>query len=64
MVLTISAALSGSGGDSFEAKFTPIDLRSGLARGQQPVPDPKTAAEQTDDQGLPKLYGRQPDARP
>ncbi|WP_426301433.1 hypothetical protein [Arthrobacter sp. R-11] len=75
VVLTIAAAFSGSGGDSFEAKFTAIDLRSGLARGQSPVPDPKAAAEasaeseaagaaEAERQGLPKLYGRQPDARP
>jgi hypothetical protein len=43
LVLSVAAIFSGNGGDSFETTFTAIDLRSGLAQGQAPVPD-KAAA--------------------
>ncbi|MCA4135199.1 hypothetical protein [Arthrobacter sp. M4] len=63
LVLSVAAIFSGSGGDSFEAKFTAVDLRSGLAQGQAPVPDPKIAeqaakeqADATKRQELPGLY--------
>jgi hypothetical protein len=44
LVLSFAAIFSGSGGDSFETKFTAVDLRSGLARGQAPVPEATAAA--------------------
>ncbi|SCL26925.1 RDD family protein [Micromonospora pallida] len=47
LVLSIAAALSGSGGDSVDSSYTAIDLRSGLARGRAPVPDPAAAAHPT-----------------
>ncbi|OFI39075.1 hypothetical protein BIU82_15635 [Arthrobacter sp. SW1] len=69
VILAIGAALSGSGGDSIDTKFAAIDLRSGLARGQQPIPDPKAVAEteaaraaDAERRNLPNLYGRRPDA--
>lgn len=43
MVMAIAVAFSGGNGDSFEAKFIAIDLRSGLAKGMEPVPDPKAS---------------------
>jgi hypothetical protein len=60
-VVAFASALSGGGGDTFEAKFTAVDLRSGLAQGAAPVPDPQAAAAERaasalHDQ-LPKLYG-------
>ncbi|MFG3709049.1 hypothetical protein ACGF7U_30580 [Micromonospora sp. NPDC047670] len=40
------AAILGGGGDTFESRFTAVDLRSGLARGRAPVPDAAAVAEQ------------------
>lgn len=61
MVMAIAVAVSGGNGDSFEAKFTAVDLRSGLAKGMEPVPDPKATAkaqqERDAQEQLPKLYG-------
>lgn len=61
MVMVIAVAVSGGNGDSFEAKFTAIDLRSGVAKGTEPVPDPKAAAQAQQareaQEQLPKLYG-------
>ncbi|MCT9872040.1 hypothetical protein [Paenarthrobacter aurescens] len=68
VVMVIASALSGGGGDTWDPKFAAVDRRSGVARGQQPVPDPKAvAAEQaaaSEQASLPNLYGRRPDARP
>ncbi|MEU4781524.1 hypothetical protein [Micromonospora sp. NPDC023633] len=59
MVVSIAAIFSGSGGDSFETRFTAIDLRSGLAQGQAPVPDPTApAAEQFTEPARQKLPPR------
>jgi hypothetical protein len=44
LVLSFAAIFSGSGGDSFESRFTAVDLRCGLARGRAPVPDATAAA--------------------
>lgn len=48
--------------------YVPLDLDSGLTQGKTPVEDPALIAkEQAQAQahaGLPKLYGRSPDARP
>ncbi|MFI6822771.1 hypothetical protein ACIBJE_17720 [Micromonospora sp. NPDC050187] len=40
LLVSIAAMFEGSGGDSFDSTYTAIDLRSGLARGRAPVPDP------------------------
>ncbi|GGJ27778.1 hypothetical protein [Paenarthrobacter histidinolovorans] len=68
VVMVIAAALSGGGDDTWDPKFAAMDRRSGIANGQQPVPDPKVvAAEQAaaaQQQNLPNLYGQRPDARP
>ncbi len=68
VVMVIASALSGGGGDTWDPKFAAIDRRSGIARGQQPVPDPKVVAAEhaaaEERQNLPNLYGRRPDARP
>ncbi|MDI2022586.1 hypothetical protein [Paenarthrobacter nicotinovorans] len=68
VVMVIAAALSGGGDDTWDPKFAAMDRRSGIAKGQQPVPDPKAvAAEQAasaQQQNLPNLYGQRPDARP
>ncbi|MCP1411784.1 RDD family protein [Paenarthrobacter sp. A20] len=68
VVMVIASALSGGGGDTWDPKFAAIDRRSGIARGQQPVPDPKVVAAENaaagERQDLPNLYGRRPDARP
>lgn len=68
VVMVIAAALSGGGDDTWDPKFAAIDRRSGIAKGQQPLPDPKAvAAEQAaaaQQQNLPNLYGQHPDARP
>lgn len=68
VVMVIAAALSGGGDDTWDPKFAAMDRRSGIAKGQQPVPDPKViAAEQAaaaQQQNLPNLYGQRPDARP
>ncbi|MDV8147746.1 hypothetical protein [Arthrobacter sp. B10-11] len=59
-LVAFASALGGGGGDTFEAKFTAVDLRSGVSRGAAPVPDPQLAAaeqaatEQHDQ--LPNLY--------
>lgn len=45
LVLSFAAILSG-GGDTFESRFTAVDLRFGLARGRAPVPDATAAADQ------------------
>ncbi|MEH1015704.1 RDD family protein [Micromonospora sp. CPCC 206060] len=57
LVLSVAAIFNGSGGDSFDTSFTAIDLRSGLAQGQAPVPDPAAAAQSTEvtRQRLPNL---------
>ncbi|UXM91876.1 hypothetical protein [Paenarthrobacter sp. JL.01a] len=68
VVMVIASALSGGGDDTWDPKFVAIDRRSGIAKGQQPIPDPKAvAAEQAaaaQQQNLPNLYGQHPDARP
>ncbi|KIA75186.1 RDD family protein [Paenarthrobacter nicotinovorans] len=68
VVMVIAAALSGGGDDTWDPKFAAMDRRSGIAKDQQPVPDPKAvAAEQAasaQQQNLPNLYGQRPDARP
>ncbi|MDI2035099.1 RDD family protein [Paenarthrobacter nitroguajacolicus] len=47
VVMVIAAALSGGGDDTWDPKFAAMDRRSGIAKGQQPIPDPKAvAAEQ------------------
>jgi hypothetical protein len=59
-LVAFASALSGGGGDTFEAKFTAVDLRSGVSHGAAPVRDPQlvaaeqAAAEQHDQ--LPSLY--------
>jgi hypothetical protein len=59
-VLVFASALSGGGGDAFEAKFTAVDLRSGLSQGAAPVRDPEAAAAEqaaaAEHEQLPKLY--------
>ncbi|WP_426997681.1 hypothetical protein [Pseudarthrobacter sp. N5] len=61
LIMVLAVAVSGGGGDSFDAKFVAIDLRSGLAGGAPPVADPKLAAGAQDAEQkhrqLPKLYG-------
>ena len=61
LFLSIAAAFSGGGGDSFSANFVSIDCRSGVAGGAAPVPDPKVAALQQaaelEHHRLPGLYG-------
>ncbi|MFJ4263572.1 hypothetical protein ACIPYU_14115 [Paenarthrobacter nicotinovorans] len=68
VVMVIASALSGGGDDTWDPKFVAIDRRSGIAKGQRPIPDPKAvAAEQAaaaQQQNLPNLYGQRPDARP
>jgi len=68
VVMVIAAALSGGGDDTWDPKFAAIDRRSGVANGQQPIPDPKIAAAEqaaaAQQQSLPNLYGQRPDARP
>ncbi|SDW96414.1 RDD family protein [Arthrobacter sp. cf158] len=68
VVMLIASAISGGGDDTWDPKFAAVDRRSGVANGQQPVPDPKAAAAaQASDaarQNLPNLYGQRPDARP
>lgn len=62
LVMSIAAAFSGGGGDSFSASFVSIDRRSGVAGGAAPVPDPMVAAEkqaaELEHHQLPGLYGR------
>ncbi|MEU4644697.1 hypothetical protein [Micromonospora sp. NPDC023814] len=59
LVVSVAAVFSGSGGDSFETEFTAIDLRSGLAQGQAPVPDATApAAEQFAEAARQKLPTR------
>jgi hypothetical protein len=59
-VLVFASALTGGGGDTFDAKFTAVDLRSGISQGAAPVRDPEAvAAEQAaaaQHEQLPKLY--------
>lgn len=59
-LLAFASALSGGGGDTFDAKFTAVDLRSGLSQGTAPIRDPEgAAAEQAlvvRHEQLPKLY--------
>ncbi|MGX9899055.1 hypothetical protein ACW0JT_02715 [Arthrobacter sp. SA17] len=59
-LLAFASALSGGGGETFDARFTSIDVRSGLAQGTPPVRDPEVvAAEQaagTQHGELPRLY--------
>jgi hypothetical protein len=43
LLLAFASALGGGGGDTFDEKFTAIDLRSGIAQGAAPVRDPRTA---------------------
>lgn len=68
VVMVIAAAFSGGSGDTWDPKFAAVDRRSGLAQGQQPIPDPKAAAAnqaaEAERQNLPNLYGQHPDARP
>ncbi|MFJ4029889.1 hypothetical protein ACIPWF_21175 [Paenarthrobacter sp. NPDC089989] len=68
VVMVIAAAFSGGSGETWDPKFAALDRRSGVAQGQQPVPDPKTAPpaqpSAADPEDLPKLYGQRPDARP
>lgn len=55
-----ASALGGGGGDTFEAKFTAVDLRSSVSRGAAPVRDPQLVAAEQAAAGqhdrLPKLY--------
>lgn len=48
--------------------YIPLDLDSGLTQGKPPIEDPallaKEEAQARVHDGLPKLYGRNPDARP
>lgn len=44
VVMVIASALSGGTGDTWDPKFTAMDRRSGIAQGQQAVPDPKATA--------------------
>ncbi len=47
LLVAIAAAFEGSGDDTFDSRYTAVDLRSGLARGHDPVPDvtaPRPAA--------------------
>jgi hypothetical protein len=59
-LMAFASALSGGGGDTFEAKFTAVDLRSGVSQGAAPVRDPQlAAAEQSaaeQHEQLPNLY--------
>jgi hypothetical protein len=59
-LLAFASAFSGGGGDAFDARFTVVDLRSGLTQGRQPVRDPDVAAAeqaaQTQHGELPRLY--------
>jgi hypothetical protein len=59
-LMAFASALSGGGGDTFEAKFTAVDLRSGVSQGAAPVRDPQlAAAEQAaaeQHEQLPNLY--------
>ncbi|HEY8699928.1 MAG TPA: hypothetical protein VIM08_03025 [Arthrobacter sp.] len=58
-VLAFASALGGGGGDTFEAKFTAVDLRSGLSQGAAPVLLPRAAAGRDpamEHDRLPKLY--------
>jgi hypothetical protein len=59
-LLAFASALGGGGGDTFEAKFTVVDVRSGLSQGTAPIRDPRGAdAEQAavaQHQQLPRLY--------
>lgn len=65
-VVVFASALGGGGGDTFEAKFTAVDLRSGLSQGAAPVRDPRAAAAERaaadEHDQLPRLYGN-PNAR-
>jgi hypothetical protein len=60
LLLAFASVLSGGGGETFDAKFTAVDLRSGLAQGIQPVRDPDVAAAeqaaQTQHGELPRHY--------
>jgi hypothetical protein len=59
-LMAFASALSGGGGDTFEAKFTAVDLRSGAFQGAAPVRDPQLAAAEqaaAEQHGqLPNLY--------
>ena len=47
LLLAFASALGGGSGDTFDEKFTAIDLRSGVATGAAPARDPQTTdAEQ------------------
>ncbi|MFI6229696.1 RDD family protein [Micromonospora echinospora] len=39
LLVAIAAAFEGSGDDTFDSKYTAVDLRSGLAQGRDPVPE-------------------------
>lgn len=59
-LLAFASALSGGGGETFDAKFTAVDVRSGLAQGTPPVQDPQVAAADRaagiQHEELPRLY--------
>jgi hypothetical protein len=48
LLLAFASALSGGSGDTFEEKFTAVDLRSGVAQGAAPVQDPQGVAAEQD----------------
>lgn len=57
-ILVFTSALSGGGGDSFDAKFTALDVRSGVAGGGTPVPHLPTLSKPglgSPNSGLPHL---------
>lgn len=59
-LLALASALSGGGGETFDARFTAVDVRSGLAEGIPPVRDPQVAAAERaagiQHGELPRLY--------
>ncbi|WP_309105996.1 hypothetical protein [Arthrobacter sp.] len=59
-LLAFASALSGGGGETFDARFTAVDVRSGLAEGIPPVRDPQVAAAERaagiQHGELPRLY--------
>ncbi|MBT2597053.1 hypothetical protein [Arthrobacter sp. ISL-72] len=44
LLMAFASALSGGSGDTFDEKFTAVDLRSGVGRGAAPIRDPEPAA--------------------
>ncbi|WP_396020177.1 hypothetical protein [Arthrobacter sp. ISL-69] len=43
LLLAFASALGGGSGDTFDAKFTAVDLRSGVAHGAAPMHDPRVS---------------------